>query len=58
MEIDIMVIVKWFRFCEWFCFFFVCLIVEENYYWVNILLNVMVILDIMGKEIEKNWLFN
>lgn len=53
MEIDIMDIVKWFRFCGWFCIFFVCLIVEENYYRVNILLNVMVIWDIMGEEIEK-----
>lgn len=51
MEIDIMDIVKRFRFCGWFCIYFVCLVVEENYYRVNILLNVMVILDIMGKEI-------
>lgn len=51
MEIDIMVIVKWFRFCGWFSIYFVCLNVEENYYRVNILLNV--ILDIMGREIEK-----
>lgn len=58
MEIDTMDTVKWPRLCGWLCTPFACPIAEENYHRANTSSNATVTLDITGKEIEKNWLFN